>query len=206
MNPTDPSHTQPLVLASGNPGKLKEIRALLAELPYTLLSQRELGITDPEETAASFVENALLKARHAALLSGLPAVADDSGLMVDALAGAPGLHTARYAGPGASNAANIGKLLDALQATPTAARTAQFVCVVVYLRHAADPLPIVAQGIWPGRILEQPTGAGGFGYDPIFVGAGLSRSAAQMDPAAKDAVSHRGLAFAALKQELQRRG
>lgn len=194
-----------VVLASGNRGKLAEFRSLLAELPLQLIAQHDLGIHDPDETALTFVENALLKARHACQSSGLPAIADDSGLMVDALGGAPGLYSARYAGPAADGAANIAKLLTALQDVPTSERAARFVCVAVYLQHADDPLPVVAQGIWPGEILGVAAGDRGFGYDPIFRGAGQSLSAAQMAAPDKDAVSHRGLALAALKRELRRR-
>jgi XTP/dITP diphosphohydrolase len=197
---------QRIVLASGNPGKLAEFRELLAQLPYELLAQNALGIADPDETASTFVENALLKARHASLHSGLPAIADDSGLMVDALGGAPGLYSARYAGVAADSAANIAKLLQALASTPTEQRGAQFICVAVYLRDPLDPLPLIAQGIWRGRILQSASGRGGFGYDPIFAGSGDSLSAAELDPARKHACSHRGRAFAALKDGLQRNG
>lgn len=191
------------VLASGNPGKLAELRALLDDLDVSLLSQGELGVADPEETGLSFVENALLKARHAAAATGLPAIADDSGLVVDALHGAPGLHTARYAGVGAPAAAHMDKLLGALHGIEDAQRTARFVCVLVYLRHALDPLPLIAQGIWPGRIAHAPTGTGGFGYDPLFIGAGDTLTAAELPPALKQSRSHRAQALHRLKQELR---
>jgi XTP/dITP diphosphohydrolase len=157
-----------LVLASGNAGKLVEIREVLADLSVTLISQAELGVDDAEETGATFVENAILKARHAARLTGLPALGDDSGLCVDALDGAPGLLSARYAGSHGDSAGNISKLLDVLKDVPEARRTAHFFCVIVLLRHAEDPAPLIAEGRWHGRILHAPQGNGGFGYDPIF--------------------------------------
>lgn len=191
-----------LVLASGNPGKLAELEELLAGLPLRLRSMRDFGIAEPAETGLSFVENALIKARHAARLSGLPALADDSGLLVDALHGQPGLHTADYAGHKAPAAANIAKLLAALEGVPEQARQARFVAVVVLLRHTEDPLPLIAEGEWRGRILAQPRGQDGFGYDPIFEDPALGLSAAEMAPAVKDARSHRGLALAALRSRL----
>ena len=194
------------VLASGNPGKLAELRTLLTDLPVTLLSQAELGVADPEETGLSFVENALLKARHAAAATGLPAIADDSGLVVDALGGAPGLHTARYAGIGAPAAAHMDKLLQAMQDVADPQRSACFVCVLVYLRHAQDPLPLIAQGVWPGRIAPTPRGTGGFGYDPLFIGTGDSLTAAELTPALKHARSHRAQALRRLREELRPHG
>lgn len=191
-----------LLLASHNAGKLAELRALLADLPLTLCDALSLGLPVPEEPAATFVENALLKARHCAALTGLPTLADDSGLMVDALGGAPGLHTARYAGPNASAQDNIAKLLGELGERPAAERGATFVAVVVYVRSAADPLPLIAQGLWRGRILHQPTGSEGFGYDPIFFDPAQNLGAAQMAPDLKDRISHRGQALAALRQGL----
>ncbi len=190
-------------LASHNAGKLAELNALLADLPVSLTNARELGLVEPEETASTFVENALLKARHCARLSGLPSLADDSGLLVDALGGAPGLTTARYAGPKASAADNIGKLLAALDGIPEQRRGARFVAVVVFLRHVDDPLPIIAEAQWHGRILEQPRGKGGFGYDPIFYDPQLGLAAAELPESVKDRCSHRGLALAALRRSLR---
>lgn len=189
-------------LASHNAGKLAELKALLADLPVNLTDARELGLPEPDETASTFVENALLKARHCARRSGLPSLADDSGLLVDALDGAPGLTTARYAGPKASAADNIDKLLSALAGVPERGRGARFVAVVVFLRHADDPLPIIAQGQWHGRILAQPRGSDGFGYDPIFFDPELGQSAAEMGSDVKDRRSHRGQALRALRQSL----
>ena len=189
---------QKLLIATGNPGKLAEFRELLAPRGYEVVGQRELGIADPEETGATFVENALLKARHASALSGLPALADDSGLCVDALDGAPGLYSARYAGPVASAADNIDLLLQRLDGVPEAQRAAHFVCVLAWLRHPADPDPLIASGRWHGRILPAPRGSGGFGYDPLFLDPALGRSAAELSAAEKHARSHRGAAIRAL--------
>ena len=191
-----------LVLASGNAGKLVELRELLAESGYALHAQSEFGVRDVDETGLTFVENALLKARHAAQATGLPALGDDSGLCVDALGGAPGLYSARYAGSHGDAQANIAKLLDALRDIPDAARTAHFHAVVVLLRTPNDPQPIIAEGRWPGRILHAPRGDGGFGYDPVFLDTQLNRSAAELDAATKHARSHRGLALAALRERL----
>ena len=191
-----------LVLASGNAGKLVELRELLADTGLSLHAQSEFGVQDIDETGLTFVENALLKARNAARATGLPALGDDSGLCVDALGGAPGLYSARYAGTHGDARANIAKLLDALRDVPDDARTAHFHAVVVLLRHADDPQPIVAEGRWPGRILQAPRGDGGFGYDPVFLDASLGRSAAELDADTKHARSHRGLALAALRARL----
>ncbi|MCO5055822.1 RdgB/HAM1 family non-canonical purine NTP pyrophosphatase [Thermomonas sp.] len=190
-----------LVLASSNQGKLVELRELLGD-GFTLHAQSEFGIADAEETGLSFVENALIKARHAARASGLPALADDSGLCVDALGGAPGLHSARYAGGHGDSAANIDRLLRELDAVPDAARTARFVCVLALLRRPDDPLPLIAQGVWEGRILHQRTGAGGFGYDPVFFSPAHGCSAAELAAAIKRRDSHRGLALAQLRRHL----
>jgi XTP/dITP diphosphohydrolase len=194
-----------LVLATGNPGKVAELQPLLAAagLDLALATQRELGIADAEETGASFVENALLKARHAARLSGLPALADDSGLLVDALDGAPGLITAHYAGVHCDAARNIDKLLHELGAVPEVRRTARFHSVIVVLRHADDPQPLIAEGTWHGRILDAPRGEGGFGYDPVFFSPAHGCSAAELDAAVKNRVSHRGQAFEALLPKLR---
>lgn len=191
-----------LVLASGNEGKLAELRVLLGDAGYTLRTQAEFGVDDAEETGLTFVENALLKARHAARATGLPALGDDSGLCVDALQGAPGLYSARYAGRHGDARANIDKLLDALREVPDAARTARFVCVLALLRHADDPEPLIAEGSWPGRILPAPRGAGGFGYDPVFLDPVRGVSAAELDPALKNRISHRGIALDRLRARL----
>jgi len=193
-----------LVLASGNAGKLVEIREVLADLSVTLISQAELGVDDAEETGATFVENAILKARHAARLTGLPALGDDSGLCVDALDGAPGLLSARYAGSHGDSAGNISKLLDVLKDVPEARRTAHFFCVIVLLRHAEDPAPLIAEGRWHGRILHAPQGNGGFGYDPIFFDPQRNASAAELESAVKNRISHRGQALGHLRELLAR--
>lgn len=191
-----------LVIASGNRGKLAEFERLLAPLGIRCVAQSALGIGDAEETGLTFVENALIKARHASRVSGLPALADDSGLCVDALGGEPGLYSARYAGPGADPSANIAKLLDSLTGIAPERRSAHFHATVVVLRHATDPEPVIAEGRWHGSILEAPRGTGGFGYDPVFLDPAHGCSAAELDPAAKAACSHRGRAVAALRDRL----
>jgi XTP/dITP diphosphohydrolase len=191
-----------LVIASSNRGKLAEFGALFLGSGIETIAQAELGVGDAEETASTFVENALLKARHAALATGQAALADDSGLCVDALGGAPGLYSARYAGAHGDASANIAKLLAAMQGVPEAARTAHFHAVIVLLRSADDPQPIIAEGRWQGSILQAPRGVGGFGYDPVFLDPEEGRSAAELDPAIKNRISHRGRALAALKQRL----
>ncbi|WCE08052.1 RdgB/HAM1 family non-canonical purine NTP pyrophosphatase [Pseudomonas sp. JBR1] len=190
-----------LVLASHNAGKLKELQAMLGDR-VRVRSVGEFSQVEPEETGLSFVENAILKARNAARLSGLPALADDSGLAVDALGGAPGIYSARYA-DGQGDAANNAKLLDTLRDIPDAERTAQFVCVLALVRHADDPLPILCEGLWPGRILHAAQGEHGFGYDPLFQPDGETVSAAELAPAEKNQRSHRARAMAQLKQRLQ---
>lgn len=199
-----------VVLASGNRGKLAELRALFSELGLDLIAQADRGVGDAEETGLTFVENALIKARHAARATGLPALADDSGLCVDALGGAPGLHSARYAGRHGDDAANNARLLAELHDLPDAGRSAYFYCCLVLLRHAADPSPLIAEGRWYGRVLHQPRGEGGFGYDPLFQPLGLAISAAELDAGDKNRLSHRGQAAAALReclqQEQRRRG
>ncbi len=191
-----------VVLASSNPGKLAELNALLQPAGLQVVSQDALGVEPPEETGLTFVENALIKARAACAATGLPALADDSGVVVDALGGAPGVRSARYAGDGASDADNVAKLLDALEDVAAPERTAAFVCAIVYLRHARDPCPIVCEGVWEGRILDVARGAGGFGYDPAFFVASLGRTAAELSRAEKNAVSHRGQALAQLLDRL----
>lgn len=187
-----------LVLASGNPGKLKEFGALLADSGFEVVPQVSLGVDDAEETGLSFVENALLKARHAARASGLPALADDSGLCVEHLGGAPGLYSARYSGNHGDAAANNAKLLRALEGVPDAQRSALFICVLVLLRHAEDPAPLIAEGRWHGHVLHASRGMQGFGYDPLFLPQGQTLSAAELDPVLKNTLSHRALALARL--------
>ena len=210
-----------LLLASANPGKLRELRAILAGVPVELVGPAEAGLGQPpevEETGASFLENAVLKARAYAAWSGLAAVADDSGLEVDALGGAPGVRSARYAGPGASDQANLDKLLAALAGVAPERRTARFRCAAVLvdpeaggsggLRERGGSLPEgwrqwEAEAAWEGRLLEAPRGTGGFGYDPVFVPDGWDRTSAEVDPATKDAASHRGRAFRALRPAIE---
>jgi len=191
-----------LVLASGNAGKLAELRELLGGERYVLRAQSEFGVADAEETGLTFVENALLKARHASRATGLPALGDDSGLCVDALGGAPGLYSARYAGAHGDSAANIARLLRELEDVPDEARTARFHCVLALLRSPEDPRPIIVEGSWEGRILRAPRGDNGFGYDPVFLDPENAMSAAELEPAIKNAISHRGRALAALKARL----
>jgi XTP/dITP diphosphohydrolase len=199
--------TRSVVLASRNAKKLAELQALLAPLGWQLRNVSEFGAESVEETAPTFVENALLKARQAARISGLPAIADDSGLEVDALGGAPGVRSARYAaaddGDNADDAANNRKLLDALRDVPDAQRSAQFVAVIVFLRHPDDPTPLIAQGRWRGRIARAPRGAAGFGYDPLFWIDERGCTAAELAPETKAQLSHRGRALAALRAALQ---
>lgn len=187
-----------LVLASGNAGKLAEFNQLFAGAGIEVVTQTSLGVEDAEETGLTFVENALLKARHASSLTGLPALADDSGLCVDALGGAPGLYSARYAGAHGDHAANIARLLGELEGLDDARRGAHFHCTLVAVRHAADPDPLIAQGRWRGRILAAGRGAGGFGYDPVFLDPATGLSAAELSPEQKNARSHRGLALTRL--------
>jgi XTP/dITP diphosphohydrolase len=195
-----------IVLASGNAGKLAELRGLLAASGHVLRAQSDFGIADADETGLTFVENALLKARHASAATGLPALADDSGLCVDALGGAPGLDSARYGGVHGDDARNIARLLAELRDVADAARTARFHCVLALLRSADDPRPIIAEGSWEGRILREPRGNRGFGYDPVFLDPENALSAAELDPAIKNAISHRGRALAALKARLPELG
>lgn len=191
-----------LVLASRNRKKLSELETLLAPLGYRLRLVSEFSDVEPEESAPTFVENALIKARHAARVSSLPAIADDSGLEVAALGGAPGVHSARYAGVHGDDAANNAKLLNAMANMADAQRAARFVSVLAMLRHADDPVPLIAFGAWPGRILPAPRGEQGFGYDPLFLDPDSGLTAAEMSAAAKNAVSHRARAFAALLAQL----
>lgn len=192
-----------LVLASGNPGKLREFSTLLEPLGYDVHPQAEYAVPDVAETGLTFVENALLKAREACRVSGLPALADDSGLEVDALQGAPGIYSARYAGEPKSDAANNRKLLEALHQVPEGKRTARYWCVLVWLRHAEDPVPKIVQMSWEGEILAHPRGEGGFGYDSLFWVPEHGLSAAELSAAEKNRLSHRGRALQALVEHLR---
>lgn len=187
---------QTILLASNNGKKIAELSAILASFGIEIKAQRDYGIEDVPETGLTFVENALIKARHAARQSGLPAIADDSGLCVPAIGGAPGIYSARYSGEG--DAGNNRKLLAALENVQD--RRAYYVCLIVYLRHADDPLPIIAQGLWHGTIALEARGDGGFGYDPLFVPAGDSRTAAEYSAAEKNSISHRARALAAFTE------
>lgn len=184
-----------IVLASNNPGKVREFNALLADHHIEVVPQSQFGVAEADETGLSFVENAILKARNAAAHTGLPAIADDSGLEVDALNGAPGIYSARYAGIGAGDRANLEKLLADLKDVPEAQRTARFQCLMVYMRHANDPTPLICQGTWEGRILFEPRGSQGFGYDPVFFVPTHDCSSAELPPEVKNALSHRGQAL-----------
>ena len=207
-----PVPRRPLVVATGNPGKLREFRALLEDLPFDLYSLGELEVAPPEESGATFLENAMLKARHAAAaakaagLSGagadVAAIADDSGLEVDALGGAPGIFSARYAGVGAGDAANNAKLVSALAGLPREQRRARYRCALVCVFAPADAAPLIAEGLWEGFILDAPRGSGGFGYDPYFWLPDLKLSAAELDLPAKNRISHRGIAMRGLRDQL----
>lgn len=191
-----------LVLATSNAGKLAELRPLLAEAGYELVAQGDLGVGDAVEDGRTFLENALIKARHASEATGLPALADDSGLVVDALGDAPGLYSARYAGRHGDSAANNAKLLSEMEGLVGARRRAHFYCVLVLLRHPDDPQPLVAEGVWPGVVLEAARGDGGFGYDPVFFVPAHGVSAAELEPHLKNRISHRGQALARLRERL----
>lgn len=194
---------QKVVLATGNAGKVRELASLLNNFGLDVVAQSELNVESVEETGLTFIENAILKARHAAKVTGLPAIADDSGLAVDALGGAPGIYSARYAGEEASDQQNLQKLLLALQDVPDDRRQAQFHCVLVYLRHAEDPTPLVCHGRWPGVITREAAGSGGFGYDPIFFVPDAGKTAAELSREEKIAVSHRGQALKLLLEALR---
>ena len=187
-----------VVLASSNAGKLRELVPLLAPLGFDLVAQNSLGIDTPPETGSTFVENALLKARYAASRAGMPALADDSGIEVDALGGRPGVYSARYAGEHASDQDNLQKMLDELRGVPDAKRTARYRCVIAFVRSGEDASPLIADGAWEGRIGTSPKGSRGFGYDPIFLPEGFDRTAAQLSAEEKNAISHRGRALRAL--------
>ena len=190
-----------VLLATANPGKARELESMLSN-QFEVLTQTDLGMVSPAETGGSFLDNALLKARYAAGLSGLPAIGDDSGLEVEALDGAPGIHSARYAGIDASDEKNIFKLLTRLREVPGEHRQARLRCVAVFVRSADDPLPVISEGIWEGSIALTPRGQGGFGYDPVFVDGASGKTAAELDATAKNARSHRGAAMQLLKEKL----
>ncbi len=192
------------MLASSNVGKLREFQQLLAAHGFEVLPQSALGVTDAEEPHATFVENALAKARHASAHTGLPAFADDSGIVVEALAGEPGVHSARFAGEPRSDARNNAKLVELLR--PHRDRRAHYYCVIVMVRHAADPEPLIADGRWHGEVIDSPRGAGGFGYDPYFLLPHLGRTAAELDAEDKNLISHRGIAVRRLIELLQGTG
>ena len=191
-----------VVLASGNPGKLRELSSMLDHFEWRLRPQSDFGIPEVAETGTTFVENAIIKARHAAQLSGLPALADDSGIEVDALDGAPGVYSARFAGAEANDADNNALLIEKLRGVPAAERSARFRAVIVYMRHAGDPAPLICEGSWEGQIQLTPAGAGGFGYDPYFFLPALGCTSAELDASEKNRLSHRGQALARLAQRL----
>ena len=190
-----------LVIASNNPGKLREIGEILAALGIEFMPQSAFGLPEADEPHATFIENALAKARHATVLTGFPALAEDSGLSVDALGGAPGVHSARYAGEPRSDQRNNEKLLEALGDRED--RQAHYYCAVVVMRHPADPQPLIAQGLWRGEILRAPRGNGGFGYDPLFLDAVIGETGAELAPVRKNLISHRGKALALLAHALK---
>ncbi len=189
---------QKLVLATGNQGKVKEMVSLIADFGFDVVAQSEFNVSEVAETGTTFIENAIIKARHAAEQTGLPAIADDSGLEVDYLHGAPGIYSARYAGEDATDQQNLEKLLAAMQGVPSEQRRARFHCVLVYMRHAADPTPIVCHGVWEGELLTEAQGSNGFGYDPIFWVPEDNCASAQLEPTRKKQLSHRGKALAKL--------
>ena len=193
-----------LIIASNNPGKLREISQILARLGIEAVPQSAYGVAEADEPHGSFIENALAKARHAAGITGLPALADDSGICVDALGGAPGVHSARYAGEPRSDQRNNAKLLEMLGGRQD--RQAHYYCVIVVMRHAQDPQPLIAQGLWRGEILRAPRGSGGFGYDPLFLDPVFGQTGAELVPARKNLMSHRGKALALLGDALRHRG
>lgn len=197
---------QKIVLATGNKGKVREFKQMLAGQDFDVLPQSEFNVTDVEETGLTFVENAILKARHAAEISGLPAIADDSGIEVDALEGAPGIYSARFAGIGATDSDNLIKLLRDIDHIDDELRTARFQCVLVMMRHASDPTPIICKGTWEGKLLRAPVGKNGFGYDPIFWLDDLGCTSAELEPATKDKLSHRGQALRQLVSLLKSSG
>lgn len=195
--------TQRIVLATGNPGKVRELGALLTGLDMEILPQSAFDVPEADETGLTFVENAILKARNAAAHTGLPAIADDSGLEVDWLKGAPGIYSSRFAGPGASDRDNVDKLLADLQGVPDEERTARFQCLLVFLAHDQDPTPLICQGSWEGRILHEPHGAGGFGYDPVFYVPSHDCASAELAPDVKNQLSHRAQALRKLVEAMK---
>lgn len=197
------SKNQKIVLASGNPGKIREIQAILAGHP--IIPQSEFNVTEAEETGTTFIENAIIKARHATLYSNLPAIADDSGLVVDALDGAPGVISARYAGTGSNDRQNLEKLLQDLEGVPDELRSARFICVMVFMQHANDPVPLIAQGVWEGRILTHSAGENGFGYDPVFWAPEHRCASAELPAEIKNSISHRALALKRLSALIEAR-
>jgi XTP/dITP diphosphohydrolase len=191
-----------IVLATGNAGKVREFNALLANFSVKIVPQSEFDLAEAAETGTTFVENAIIKARHAAKLTGLPAIADDSGIAVDALNGQPGVYSSRYAGESATDSDNLNKLLNALQGVDDCQRTARFLCVIVFMQSADDPTPLICQGEWHGAISEERSGQGGFGYDPVFWLESLGKTAAQLPAEVKNTVSHRAKAMKLLMEEL----
>ncbi|GAM67409.1 nucleoside 5-triphosphatase rdgB [Vibrio sp. JCM 19236] len=198
------SASQKLVLATGNQGKVREMASLLSDFGFDVRAQNEFNVSEVAETGTTFIENAIIKARHAAKETGLPAIADDSGLEVDFLQGAPGIYSARFAGEGASDQQNLDKLLVEMQGVVTEERSARFHCVLVYMHHAEDPTPIVCHGKWEGRILEEAHGENGFGYDPVFFVPEDGCASAELAPERKKELSHRGKALTQLFQELKK--
>ncbi|MDM8562769.1 RdgB/HAM1 family non-canonical purine NTP pyrophosphatase [Candidatus Marithioploca araucensis] len=197
-------HKKTIVLASGNPGKLREFAQILQSFDFEVVPQSQFNVPDVPETGLSFVENALIKARNAAQHTGLPAMSDDSGIEVDALKGAPGIYSARFAGEGASDEENNRLLLEKLKGIPEAKRTARYHCVIVYMHHTTDPMPLICQGSWEGRILHEPRGENGFGYDPFFYVPTHDCASAELSPDVKNQLSHRGQALRALQAALHR--
>ena len=191
-----------LVLASGNPGKLRELKALLEDLGYDLRAQSDFAVSEAAETGTTFVENAIIKARHAAEVTGLPSLADDSGIEVDALDGAPGVYSARFAGESADDAANNALLVEKLSDVPADQRSARYRAIIVFMRHAKDPAPLICDGSWEGMIRLTPAGEGGFGYDPYFYLPDLGCTSAELSAVEKNRLSHRGKALAQLKSRL----
>jgi len=192
-----------VVLASNNPGKLKEITSILKDLDITLVTQEEFNIPEVEETGKSFIENALIKARHASAISGLPAISDDSGIEVDILNSEPGIYSARYAGQGATDEANLQLLVDNIIRAGIDKPVARYQCVIVYMRHANDPMPLIADGTWEGYLITEPIGDNGFGYDPIFYVPEYQCTSAQLQPVVKNQISHRGMALKKLAEKLR---
>jgi XTP/dITP diphosphohydrolase len=195
-----------ILLASGNKGKVNELKEMLAPLGLNVVPQSEFNVEEVPETGTTFVENAIIKARHASKVTGLPCIADDSGLEVAALNGAPGIYSSRFAGEGATDGTNIDKLLSQLEGVEESKRQARFVCVLVFMRHADDPTPIICQGSWDGVISTQRQGENGFGYDPVFFQPQLNLAAAQLNPEQKHALSHRGKALKQLMAQFQQLG